>query len=84
MIVNVPQAITVFNVISGKESDDESILKYVFIYSILIMLRWNKLSIFRRVLTSLMIEGDCSKMVKGLHVFFFTSTVFFNLRLEYA
>ena len=69
MIVNVPQAIAVFNVISGKDSDDESILKYVFIYSILIMLRWNKLSIFQRVLTSLMIEGDCSKMVKGLHVF---------------
>ena len=70
MIVNVPQAIAVFDAISGKDSDNEGIqLKYVFIYSILMMLRWSKLSIFQRVLTSLMIEGGCSKMVIGLHVF---------------
>ena len=83
MIVNVRQAIAVFNAISGKDSDNESVqLKYVFIYSILMMLRWSKLSILQRVSTSLMIEGGCSKMVIGLHVFFFTSIVPFNVRLE--
>ena len=69
-----PFLINILNAISGKlcddidDNDDDKTpnqlkIKYVFIYSILMNMRWHELSLFQRVNSILLVEGGCSKQV---------------------
>jgi len=64
-----PFLIDVLNAVSGgKCSPDETKsdlqIKYSFIYSILMSVRWHELTLVQRVNTVLMIEGGCTKQVQ--------------------
>ena len=61
-----PFLIDMLNAVSGmKEANypDELRLKYCFLYSTLMNIRWHELSLFQRINTVLLIEGGCSKQV---------------------
>jgi hypothetical protein len=57
-----PFLIDIFNAVSGAREPEPQV-KYSFIYSILMNVRWHELSVVQRVNTVLMIEGGCTKQV---------------------
>jgi hypothetical protein len=68
MITHHPFLIDMLNAMTGKEIDiknttDELKVKYCFIYSIIMNIRWHELSLFQRINTVLLIEGGCGKQV---------------------
>ena len=63
-----PFLIDLLNAITGNQVDidktnEEAKVKYCFIYSILMQMRWHELSLFQRIITALLIEGGCGKQV---------------------
>lgn len=60
-----PFLIDIFNAVSGvkEEATGKLQVKYSFIYSILMNVRWHELSVVQRINTVLMIEGGCTKQV---------------------
>lgn len=66
-----PFLIDIFNAVSGLKEDisRELQVKYSFIYSILMNIRWYELSVVQRVNTVLMIEGGCTKQVMHINIF---------------
>ena len=63
-----PFLIDLMNAITGNQVDidktnEEAKVKYCFIYSILMQMRWHELSLFQRIITVLLIEGGCGKQV---------------------
>ena len=62
---NIPFVITLMNNVAGKDSITADLrVKYSFLYSILISERWHELSLLKRVMTVLVIEGGCTKKVR--------------------
>ena len=64
-----PFFIDFMNAITGNQVDidetkDEAKVKYCFIYSILMQMRWHELSLFQRINTILLIEGGCGKQLQ--------------------
>jgi hypothetical protein len=64
-LIDLMNATTGNNVHIDKTSQ-EAKLKYCFIYSILMNMRWHELSLFQRINTVLLIEGGCGKQVINL------------------
>ena len=63
-----PYLIDIFNAVTGrktvcKEATNDLMLPYCLMYSIMMKIRWRKLSLMQRVNSVLFIEGGCSKQV---------------------
>lgn len=68
MKITQPFLIDLMNATTGNPVDidnttEEVKVKYCFIYSILMNMRWHELSLFQRINTVLLIEGGCGKQV---------------------
>ena len=66
---NQPFFVELMNAMSGNNIDIEDTkhelrVKYSFLYSILMNERWHELSLIKRMITILIIEGGCSKNVR--------------------
>ena len=81
--------VDVFNVASNQfckanETPHELRTKYCLMYSTLMMVRWDHLSLLQRINTVLMIEGGGSvRVCFALHKFVI-SLVFFDVKLKYS
>ena len=80
-----PFLIDALNAISGKECDidktaDDVKVKYCFIYSIVMNIRWHEFSLLQRIITVLLIEGGCGKQVS----FFCISSKFISYTKFYT
>ena len=71
---NLPFLVELMNAVSNNDSDIEGtghelVVKYSFLYSILMSERWHELSLVKRMITVLTIEGGCSKQVSKSTVY---------------
>jgi hypothetical protein len=71
---NLPFLVELMNAVSNNDSDIEGtghelMVKYSFLYSILMNERWHELSLVKRMITVLTIEGGCSKQVSKSTVY---------------
>ena len=67
---NLPFLVELMNAVSNNDSDIEGtghelMVKYSFLYSILMSERWHERSLIKRMITVLTIEGGCSKQVSN-------------------
>ena len=67
---NLPFLVELMNAVSNNDSDIEGtghelMVKYSFLYFILMSERWHELSLVKRMITVLTIEGGCSKQVSN-------------------
>ena len=65
---NLPFVVDIMNAVAKNDGDlegtgHELMVKYSFVYSILMGERWHELSLVKRMITVLTIEGGCSKQV---------------------
>ena len=66
-VISFPFVVEILKAMMNQEIvDNELKPKFGMIYSIIMSIRWHELSYFRRVITVLLIEGGCSKMVSFL------------------
>ena len=68
MKITQPFLIDLMNATTGNPVDidnttEEVKVKYCFLYSILMNMRWHELSLFQRINTVLLIEGGCGKQL---------------------
>ena len=71
---NLPFLVELMNAVYNNDSDIEGtghelVVKYSFLYSILMSERWHELSLVKRMITVLTIEGGCSKQVSKSTVY---------------
>lgn len=69
---NIPYFIYVLNAVTGVTRDEAKqklLAKYGFLYSVLMNVRWQELSLVQRLNTLCFIEGGCSKQVQFLCVY---------------